>query len=115
VVLLSQQRSLDVADRFPGVVALWVPFPLNEVLYLTLLTSMGSDGLNFVLFLTLYQVQGWPRVILTVFFCLDIWGKGRGMEHGVYGPLWGKGQLVCHRRDHLSDLEQPMMSRGQFH
>jgi len=37
------------------------------------------------------------------------------MEYGVDGPLWGKGQLVCHWGDHLSDLEWSMMSRGQFH
>jgi hypothetical protein len=77
--------------------------------------SVAPDGLDLVLFFAFYQVRGWPRVILAVFFCLNIWGKDRSMEYRVYGPLWGKGQLVGHRGDHLSDLEWSMTSRGQFH
>jgi len=76
------------------------------------MTLVASDGLDFILFFTFYQVRGWPQVVLAVFFCLDVWGGERGVEYGVYGPLWGKGQLVCHRRDHLSDLEWSMTSRG---
>ena len=79
------------------------------------MTSVASDGLNFILFFAFYQVQGWPRVILTMFFCFDIWGKDQGMEYRVNGPLQGKGQLVCHQGDHLSDLKWPMTFRGQFH
>jgi hypothetical protein len=79
------------------------------------MTLVASDGLDFILFFTFYQVRGWPQVVLAVFFCLDIWGKDRGVEYRVNGPLWGKGQPICHRGDHLSDLERSMMFRGQFH
>jgi hypothetical protein len=117
VIFLYQVRRLQVGHRFPGVIAFRVALPLDQVLQLFLpsMTSVAPDGLDLVLFLAFYQVRGWPRVVLAVFFCLDIWGKDRGVEYRVNGPLWGKGQLIRHWRDHLSDLEWPMTSRGQFY
>ena len=108
---------LQVGHGFPGVIALRVALPLDQILqlFLSSMTSVAPDGLDLVLFFAFYQVRGWPRVVLAVFFCFDVLGEERGVEHGVNGPLWGKGQLVCHRGDHLSDLEQSMMFRGQFH
>jgi hypothetical protein len=108
---------LQVGHGFPGVIAFRVALPLDQILQLSpsSMTLVAPDGLDLVLFFAFYQVRGWPRVILAVFFCLDVWGKDQSVEYRVYGPLWGKGQLVGHRRDHLSDLEWSMTSRGQFH
>ena len=34
------------------------------------------------------------------------------MKHRVYYPLMGECELICHWRDHLSDLEGSMTSSG---
>jgi len=68
---------LQVGHGFPSVVAFGVTPPLDQILQLFLPPMMlvAPDGLDLILFFTLYQVRGWPRVILAVFFCFNIWGK----------------------------------------
>ncbi len=75
-----------------GVIALWVPLPLDEILQLFFLpmTSVAPDSLDLVLFLVVDKVRWWSRIVLSMFFCLHIWGKKGGMEDGVYGPLRGE-------------------------
>ena len=77
MIFLYQVWCLQVGHRFPSVVAFRVASPLDQILQLFPfpITSVASDGLDLVLFFAPYQVQGWPRVVLAVFFCLDIWGK----------------------------------------
>jgi hypothetical protein len=60
----------------PGVVAFGVPLPLDKVLQLfsSSMTSVASDGLDFVLFFVVDKVRWWSRVVLPVFFCFDEWG-----------------------------------------
>ena len=62
---------------FPGVVQFRVASPLDQVLQLFFLsvTLVAPDGLDFVLFFSLHEVGGRSAVVLTVFFCFDIWGK----------------------------------------
>jgi len=77
MIFLYQVQRLQVGRGFPSVVAFGVALPLDQVLQLfpPSMTSVAPDGLDFVLFFAFYQVQGWPQVILAVFFCLNIWGK----------------------------------------
>ena len=59
MILLHQQWGLEVADQFPGVIAFWVSFPLNEVLQLTppvadslivwLINVTGAPGFSLIL------------------------------------------------------------------
>jgi hypothetical protein len=117
MIFLYQLGGLQVDHGFPGVIAFGVALPFDQVLQLSFpsMTSVASDGLDFVLFSPFYQFQGWPRVVLAVFFCFDERGKERRVKDRVYCPLWGQAQPVGHRGDHLSDLEGPMMSGGEFH
>ena len=92
MVFLQELGGLQVSCGFPGIVALRIPSPLDQILQLFLLPmmSVAFDGLDLVLFFASYQVQGWPQVVLAMFYCFDIWGKERGVEYGVYGPLRGE-------------------------
>ena len=75
-VLFHQARRLDMVSWLPGVVAFGVPFLFDKVLQLfpPSMTSVASDGLDFVLFFVVDKVRWWPRVVLSVFFCFDEWG-----------------------------------------
>jgi len=55
VVLFNQQWSLEVANRFPGVVALGISHPFYKILQLFLLSMMSvvADGLDFILFIVI--------------------------------------------------------------
>src|SRR5216683_1705176 len=70
---------------FPRVVAFGVPKPLDQVLQLSSppLTSVATNGLNFVLFCVSHEVRWWPGVVLSMFFCFAIRGKKRGVKHRV--------------------------------
>jgi hypothetical protein len=72
VIFSYQQRSLDVIDGLPHIVALWVSLPLDQVLELASITSVGSNCLDFILFFTLDHVRWWPRVVLAMFHGFDI-------------------------------------------
>jgi hypothetical protein len=62
VVVLDCLGTLKVTDRFPGVVAFGVSFPLDKVLQLSFspLTLVAEDGLDFVLFFIFHKVRGRP-------------------------------------------------------
>jgi len=72
MIFLYQLWGADVICWFPGIVAFWVPLPLDQVLKLAPLMAMGPDGLDFVLRFALDHVRRWPRVVLAVFFCFDV-------------------------------------------
>src|SRR6266851_645864 len=83
-VFLYQPWSLHVILQLSGVVALRVSLSLYEILQLSFppMTSVASDGLDFVLFLIIDKVRWRPRVVFSVFFCLHIGGEKRGVENG---------------------------------
>ena len=91
MILPEQLWGLDVFDGLPGVVALGVPLPLDQVLELSppAVTAMVSNRLDFVLLSIIDKVRWGPREVLSVLIRLFKWHEERGMEHGVYGPLWG--------------------------
>ncbi len=88
-MFLYQLWCLHIVNWFPGVIALQVPFPLDEVLEFALSVLMGLNGLNLVLYFAFDHVRWWPHEVLTVFFCFDVGYK-----------------------DHLFYLEGSMPSRG---
>ena len=51
------------------------------------MTLVAPYGLDLILFFVIDKVRWGSGVVLTVFFCFDIWGKEGCMEYGVYGPL----------------------------
>jgi hypothetical protein len=77
VIFLYQVWHLQVGHGFTSIIAFGVASPLDQILQLFLpsMTSVAPNGLDFVLFFTFYQVQGWPRVVLAMFFCFNIRGK----------------------------------------
>src|SRR6266851_8918896 len=107
LVLLYQPGSLYVVYWFPGVIALRIALPLDEILQLFFLPmmSVAPDGLDLVLFSVVDKVQRGPQIVLSVFFCLHIGGKEGCVEDGVYGPLGREAQPIHHRGDDLFDSE----------
>ncbi len=90
MIFSYQLWCLHIVNWFPGVVTLWVSFPLDQVLEFTPLISMGMNSLDFVFFFTLNHVRWWPCEVLAVFFCFDIGCKEGCVESGVYVPLGWK-------------------------
>ena len=76
------------------------------------MTSVAPDGLDFILFLVIDMVRWGPRIVLSMFFCLHIWGKKGGVENGVYSPLRGEAQPIHHRGDDLFDSKGAMSPGG---
>ena len=75
-ILLHQLGGLYVVNQLPGVIALRVALPLDEILQLFLLpmTSVALDGLDFILFLVVDKVRWGPQVVFSIFFCLHVRG-----------------------------------------
>jgi hypothetical protein len=73
---LEEIRGMNLCDWFPGVVAFWVPFPLDEVLQSSRpsVASVADDALNFKLFFTINQIQRWAREVWSVGGCFLIGG-----------------------------------------
>jgi hypothetical protein len=116
MIFSEQSWGLDVFDGLPGVVAFGVPFPLDQILELSppAVTAMVSNRLDFVLLPIIDKVRWGSREVLPVLIRLFKRHEKRGVEHGVYGPLWGQAQLVDDWGYHLRDLERPVSPRGKF-
>jgi hypothetical protein len=117
-LMISPEQSwgLDMFDGLPGVVAFGVPFPLDQILELSppAVTAMVSNRLDFVLLPIIDKVRWGSREVLPVLIRLFKRHEERGVEHGVYGPLWGQTQLVDDWGYHLCDFEGPVPPRGKF-
>ena len=116
MIFPEQLRGLDVFNGLPGVVALGVPLPLDQVLELSppAVTAMVSNRLDFVLLSIIDKVRWGPREVFSVLIRLFKRHEERGVEHGVYGPLWGQAQLVDDWGYHFRDFEGPVSPRGEF-
>ena len=72
----SNCASVSFESTLVGVailaVTLWVSLPLDQVLELASITSVGSNCLDFILFFAFDHVRWWPRVVLAMFHGLDI-------------------------------------------
>ena len=97
---------------FPGVVGCRVSCPPDTVLQgPSFSVSTGShDFFDFPFFFSFDDVQGWFRVVWSVFLRFFIWAKEGGVEHVVYAPLRRYVELVDHGGYDVSDLERPVVS-----
>ncbi len=100
--------------RFPRVVTFGVAEPLDQVLQLfpLAMTSVATDGLDFVLFSPSHEVRWRLGVVFSMFFCFTIRGKKRGVEYRVDHPLMGECEFERNGGDHLSDREWAVSSWG---
>jgi hypothetical protein len=92
VILSEYLRGLDVVDRFPSVIALRVPFPLDQILELPppAVMTVVSNRLDFVLFLIIDKVRRGSREVLPILLRFLEGHEERGVEDGVDGPLRGQ-------------------------
>jgi hypothetical protein len=116
VIFPEQLRGLDVFNGLPGVVAFGVPLPLDQVLEFSppAMTAMVSNRLDFVLLSIIDKVRWGPREVFSILIRLFKRHEERGVEHGVYGPLWGQAQLIDDWGYHPCDLEGSVSPRGEF-
>ena len=103
-------------NRLPGVIAFGVSLPLDQILELPppAVMAMVSNCLDLILLPIIDKVRWGSREVLPVLVRLLERHEERGVEHGVYGPLWGQAQLVDDWGYHLRDLEGPVPPRGKF-
>jgi len=68
MVLFDEIGGMDVIDGFPGVVASWVTFPLDQILEgLTVSEQSVVDNcFDFELLISLHEVRGRSREVGTV-------------------------------------------------
>ena len=90
---------MDLVSWFPCVVAIGIPFPLDEVLEasFTAVKAVINYGLDFVFFGVFDQFRGWPRVVDPVLRCLAIRGQEGRMKDVMDGPGWGERELIRDR------------------
>ena len=102
--------------EFPGVVRFWVSLPLNQVLEFapSAMEAMVSNGLDFILLLSIYYLGGRFRKIDPMFLCFAIRCQQARMEDVMNGPGWRELELVSHWRNSLVDNEGAMTFRGQL-
>jgi hypothetical protein len=116
MVLPEYPWGLYVFDGLPGVIAFGIPFPLDQILELSSPAAMAmvSNRLDLVLLPIIDKVRWGSREVLPILIRLFERHEERGMEHGVYGPLWRQAQLVDDWGYHLCDLEGSVSPRGKF-
>src|SRR5579863_7749949 len=114
MISLYEVWGMYLVSWFPGVIALRVALPFEEILELFLLcmTSVASYLLHFVFRFSRDKVRWWSGIVGSVGVHLDVRGKQAGMENRVDVPLMGKLKLIGHRRDDSGDLEWPMTFGG---
>ena len=68
VIGFSELRSVNLVSWFPGIVRLWIPFPLDKILESSSPTgvSMIDHLLHLVFFFSFDKVRGWPRIVGSV-------------------------------------------------
>jgi hypothetical protein len=88
VVLFDQCGGVYLGGRFPCVVCVWIPFPLEEILQGLPFSveTVINDGLNFVLMFTLDQFGGWFDVVGAMLWGLAIRGEETGVEYVMDFP-----------------------------
>ena len=116
VMLFDQLRGEHLIRELPGVVRFWVPLPLNQVLEFapSAMEAMVSNGLDFILLLSIHYLRGRFRKIDPMFLCFAIRCQQTSMEDVMNGPGWRKLELISHWRNPLIDNEGAMTFRGQL-
>jgi hypothetical protein len=77
MVGLKEVWGVNLCGWFPGVVALRVSFPFDQVLQHSgpTLTSVANDALDFKLFFAINQIRRWAREVWSVGGCFLIGGE----------------------------------------
>ena len=91
VIFLDQLRSKHVLLIFPRTVSRGISFPLDEVLKVSSLTkiAMIGDGLDLIFFLSINDVWGRTREVVSVLVSLFERRQEPGVEDVMDGP--GRG------------------------
>jgi len=74
LVLLDELRRMHIFSWFPGIIAVWIACPFDEVLELTPtpIVSVIDNGLDLVLFLAFDQIRWRPREVGAVRSCFSV-------------------------------------------
>ena len=88
MVFPDQMRGKHVVMVFPGIVSAGISFPLHQVLEITVFSkvAMIDDGLDFELFLSIDDVWGWSRKVVTVLGGFFEQRQEAGVEYVMDGP-----------------------------
>ena len=88
MVCLDQGLGVHMFYRFPRIVTVWVPLPLDQVLESAPLPkeAMIYDGFDFVFRVLVYKIWGWSGVIGSVSSGLPKRSQQRGVEDVMNSP-----------------------------
>ena len=88
VIFLDQLRSKHISLMLPGIVSCGISLPLNEVLKVSSSSevAMIDDGLDFEFFLSINDVWGRPRKVVSVLASLSERCQKPGVEDVMDGP-----------------------------
>ena len=91
MILLDQLRGEYISLMFPGIVSRGIPFPLDEVLEVSPPSeiAMINDGLDLVLLLSINDVWGRTREVVSVLSGFPERRQESGVEDVMNGPGWG--------------------------
>ena len=94
----DQLRGEHLIGEFPGVVRFWIPLPLDQVLEFapSAVEAMVSNGLDFILLLSIHYLRGRFRKIDPMLFRFAIRRQQASMEDVMDSPGWGKLELISH-------------------
>ena len=98
MMLFNQLWGEHLIREFPGVVRFWVPLPLDQVLELapSAVEAMVSNGLDFILLISIHYHRGRFRKIDPMFLRFAIRRQQASMEDVMNGPGWRKLELISH-------------------
>ena len=116
MVRLHQDVCVEVLDRLPRVVTVWVPLPFDEILESTHLTEevVIDDGLDLILRVFIHEVWGRSGVVWPMCRSLSEQSQQQGVEDVMDPPGWGEIELECDGRDDLFDVEWTLSSRRKL-
>ena len=96
VVPRDQFWGENLFRRFPRIVRVRIPLPLDQVLKspISSVIAVIRNGLYLKLFFSVDKVRGWPRVIGPVLIGLLIRGQQTRVKHVMDGPGRGKVEPI---------------------
>ena len=96
MISLYEIRGVYLISWLPGVIALRVSFPFEEILELfpSSMTSVAPYLLHLVLCFSRDKVRWWSGVVGSMGVCFNVWGKQTGVEYGVDVPLIRELELI---------------------
>ena len=116
MVFLNQGWSEHIPLVFPGVVSCGISLPFDKILKVSSLPeiAMIDDGLDFVFLLSINDVWGRTREIVSVLTSFSKWGQKPGVKDVMNGPGRGEFQLCCYIGDHAFDAKRSVAFGRKF-